>query len=135
RPAAGAPRRGRLAAPPARGGGGGERAQRGDPGRSPGRARLLVGAAVPQPVGAALAGGGDPGDGATGSLHGLPPDPHALPGLPVRGGVVGRRSEQHTSELQSRENLVCRLLLEKKKTSASPRHQLLPPSRTVSGSR
>src|SRR5690606_36929031 len=28
-----------------------------------------------------------------------------------------RRSEEHTSELQSRENLVCRLLLEKKKSS------------------
>src|SRR5690606_41756823 len=28
---------------------------------------------------------------------------------------VGGRSEEHTSELQSRENLVCRLLLEKKK--------------------
>src|SRR5690606_41033248 len=28
-----------------------------------------------------------------------------------------RRSEEHTSELQSRENLVCRLLLEKKKES------------------
>src|SRR5690606_40870285 len=27
----------------------------------------------------------------------------------------GYRSEEHTSELQSRENLVCRLLLEKKK--------------------
>src|SRR5690606_36796241 len=27
-----------------------------------------------------------------------------------------RRSEEHTSELQSRENLVCRLLLEKKKS-------------------
>src|SRR6266511_5041659 len=27
------------------------------------------------------------------------------------------RSEEHTSELQSRENLVCRLLLEKKKES------------------
>src|SRR5690606_40473601 len=32
------------------------------------------------------------------------------------GGVVGFRSEEHTSELQSRENLVCRLLLEKKNT-------------------
>src|SRR5690606_7197829 len=30
--------------------------------------------------------------------------------------VVNTRSEEHTSELQSRENLVCRLLLEKKKT-------------------
>src|SRR5690606_41928692 len=32
-----------------------------------------------------------------------------------RVGVRPRRSEEHTSELQSRENLVCRLLLEKKK--------------------
>src|SRR5947209_10113383 len=31
------------------------------------------------------------------------------------GGRVGRRSEEHTSELQSRQYLVCRLLLEKKK--------------------
>src|SRR5690606_40092548 len=31
-----------------------------------------------------------------------------------RGGCQ-HRSEEHTSELQSRENLVCRLLLEKKK--------------------
>src|SRR5688572_31904857 len=29
--------------------------------------------------------------------------------------VSGRRSEEHTSELQSQSNLVCRLLLEKKK--------------------
>src|SRR5690606_37245226 len=29
-------------------------------------------------------------------------------------GWASRRSEEHTSELQSRENLVCRLLLEKK---------------------
>src|SRR5436309_8270498 len=29
--------------------------------------------------------------------------------------LVAQRSEEHTSELQSRENLVCRLLLEKKK--------------------
>src|SRR5690606_41381375 len=32
-----------------------------------------------------------------------------------QSGAVDRRSEEHTSELQSRENLVCRLLLEKKK--------------------
>src|SRR5690606_41885132 len=31
--------------------------------------------------------------------------------------AVSKRSEEHTSELQSRENLVCRLLLEKKKAS------------------
>src|SRR5215475_15032120 len=30
-------------------------------------------------------------------------------------GLDDHRSEEHTSELQSRENLVCRLLLEKKK--------------------
>src|SRR5690606_12900945 len=32
----------------------------------------------------------------------------------------GLRSEEHTSELQSRENLVCRLLLEKKKSARIP---------------
>src|SRR2546428_7994268 len=47
-------------------------------------------------------------------------------GLGVRSGLpnrlpverllyTGRRSEEHTSELQSRSDLVCRLLLEKKK--------------------
>src|SRR5690606_23393359 len=35
--------------------------------------------------------------------------------LQVLAQIVERRSEEHTSELQSRENLVCRLLLEKKK--------------------
>src|SRR2546430_5350171 len=30
--------------------------------------------------------------------------------------VTGRRSEEHTSELQSQSNLVCRLLLEKNKS-------------------
>src|SRR2546422_8589774 len=33
----------------------------------------------------------------------------------LRGGQHGGRSEEHTSELQSRLHLVCRLLLEKKK--------------------
>src|SRR5690606_40486827 len=32
-----------------------------------------------------------------------------------RRSIGRKRSEEHTSELQSRENLVCRLLLEKKK--------------------
>src|SRR5690606_41121471 len=35
--------------------------------------------------------------------------------LPLLRRLGGLRSEEHTSELQSRENLVCRLLLEKKK--------------------
>src|SRR5256885_12831141 len=40
-------------------------------------------------------------------------------GRHVRGALRCRRSEEHTSELQSPCNLVCRLLLEKKK---QPRH-------------
>src|SRR2546421_3902115 len=35
------------------------------------------------------------------------------------GGPPGDRSEEHTSELQSRSDLVCRLLLEKKKKMQS----------------
>src|SRR5690606_41665999 len=35
----------------------------------------------------------------------------------VAGRAADERSEEHTSELQSRENLVCRLLLEKKKST------------------
>src|SRR5206468_11028024 len=43
--------------------------------------------------------------------------PRKLVGNPtLRSRVLaGRRSEEHTSELQSRSDLVCRLLLEKKK--------------------
>src|SRR5690606_41881700 len=36
-------------------------------------------------------------------------------GIGAFRGCLPARSEEHTSELQSRENLVCRLLLEKKK--------------------
>src|SRR3989475_8691245 len=35
--------------------------------------------------------------------------------LTIRLRLVAHRSEEHTSELQSQSNLVCRLLLEKKK--------------------
>src|SRR2546422_5208026 len=38
----------------------------------------------------------------------------------VDTGTVRRRSEEHTSELQSRLHLVCRLLLEKKKKTQKP---------------
>src|SRR3712207_8042688 len=34
-------------------------------------------------------------------------------------GLNNKRSEEHTSELQSRQYLVCRLLLEKKKTNST----------------
>src|SRR3712207_7646409 len=35
--------------------------------------------------------------------------------IAIRAALIGVRSEEHTSELQSRQYLVCRLLLEKKK--------------------
>src|SRR2546429_1636707 len=37
-------------------------------------------------------------------------------------GLPSLRSEEHTSELQSRLHLVCRLLLEKKKNTQQPGH-------------
>src|SRR5258708_8437471 len=37
--------------------------------------------------------------------------------LRMRCGAIVHRSEEHTSELQSPDHLVCRLLLEKKKTA------------------
>src|SRR2546430_8594557 len=40
------------------------------------------------------------------------------PALVRPGGGACDRSEEHTSELQSQSNLVCRLLLEKKKSTA-----------------
>src|SRR3712207_8656475 len=62
-------------------------------------ARLAIAPAVQQPLGVGdhrLGVGGD--------------------ALAVEGGL-GQRSEEHTSELQSRQYLVCRLLLEKKNTN------------------
>src|SRR2546421_7200432 len=41
--------------------------------------------------------------------------------LPVMMGAQIVRSEEHTSELQSRSDLVCRLLLEKKKKNENHR--------------
>src|SRR5947209_16174932 len=38
-------------------------------------------------------------------------------------GNMQQRSEEHTSELQSRQYLVCRLLLEKKKSRMKATHQ------------
>src|SRR2546429_2696106 len=50
----------------------------------------------------------------------MPCSPSAASSGSISGD--GRRSEEHTSELQSRLHLVCRLLLEKKKkTPCSPR--------------
>src|SRR3712207_7398055 len=44
-------------------------------------------------------------------------------GGPLRGGRRWLRSEEHTSELQSRQYLVCRLLLEKKKKNKNKHQQ------------
>src|SRR3712207_8113010 len=71
--------------------------------RSPGRPRAARPAAALRPLGAADAG------------RVRPRQPEAdCPGRPGHG-AAGARSEEHTSELQSRQYLVCRLLLEKKK--------------------
>src|SRR3712207_7210725 len=66
-----------------------------------GERRLLRLGAVPRDQGAAQGGARA---GAAGPLR--------RPGQPASAGA---RSEEHTSELQSRQYLVCRLLLEKKK--------------------
>src|SRR3712207_8218213 len=70
-------------------------------------ARQGVGSAGRRPLGAAL----------------RPPCREAGDGALRRvGGPEGLRSEEHTSELQSRQYLVCRLLLDKKTYSQSHYH-------------
>src|SRR6266480_5068951 len=50
----------------------------------------------------------------------LPQPPPATPAnVPMQTPLQLQRSEEHTSELQSHVNLVCRLLLEKKKIDPS----------------
>src|SRR3712207_7939123 len=60
-----------------------------------------------------------------GARRDSPPRAPRLPSSP-RGTSrwVRWRSEEHTSELQSRQYLVCRLLLEKKKSHQLPTHPL-----------
>src|SRR5438874_7316376 len=57
---------------------------------------------------------------------GCGPDPSAIAHPPDR-------SEEHTSELQSRRDLVCRLLLEKKKNNKQPSRHRPTPSTTLHG--
>src|SRR3712207_7549495 len=52
--------------------------------------------------------------GSSGRPHSSPPP------FPAARRRASRRSEEHTSELQSRQYLVCRLLLEKKKYITTP---------------
>src|SRR5699024_11521069 len=51
---------------------------------------------------------------------------------PCNGPFKAPRSEEHTSELQSRFDLVCRLLLEKKKNFQITRHACHMTSRNLS---
>src|SRR5690606_41998794 len=67
-----------------------------------GKADVGIGQYLAQPLGVR--------DFGKGCVHG---DQRATRAIARLGG----RSEEHTSELQSRENLVCRLLLEKKKNN------------------
>src|SRR5437870_8286069 len=68
--------------------------------------------------------GSIPAPGPPGAPPGIPPGPPGPPGpppAPIDPGSTMTRSEEHTSELQSRGHLVCRLLLEKKTTPANRR--------------
>src|SRR2546428_7111750 len=53
------------------------------------------------------------------------PDFRNVRSLPLLEQLADLRSEEHTSELQSRSDLVCRLLLEKKKETGGVRAGLL----------
>src|SRR3989442_2869640 len=59
----------------------------------------------------------------SGRLRPLPSDAAVASGISAgarNSGVRRKRSEEHTSELQSRPHLVCRLLLEKKNVGRIP---------------
>src|SRR5690349_22389829 len=59
------------------------------------------------------------------------PNLNDIPVQTRREGVFkGARSEEHTSELQSRRDLVCRLLLEKKKKNSNERSNERPTAAT-----
>src|SRR5690606_41270279 len=96
---------------PAPGAGGRPAAGRAGGATAPGRGVGVGGPGVG--VGSEVTGDHPTGRGGGGRGRGPGPrDDAALSGRAAR-----RRSEEHTSELQSRENLVCRPLLEKKKQS------------------
>src|SRR3712207_8508872 len=79
---------------------------RSGPSREPGGV-----AGLPPVLVARRSGNAAPGEGRAGRGH------RTAPGVRVAGRG---RSEEHTSELQSRQYLVCRLLLEKKKKTHYP---------------
>src|SRR2546430_11580301 len=67
-------------------------------------------------------------------IHGIAPGPRVMTDRPgLFWGLIASmwlgnlRSEEHTSELQSQSNLVCRLLLEKKKKNTLCYHSTYDP--------
>src|SRR2546429_7106234 len=86
-------------------------------GRPSGRARKSIPMTTKATDGQHAAGGGATNE---------PGQPASSPGKrPPPILIYGMRSEEHTSELQSRLHLVCRLLLEKKKKKSQLR---IPPT-------
>src|SRR3712207_8235592 len=83
---------------------------------SGGRAHRHPQGRLPGGVGNPAATVGHPIIAAAGGLSVVP---SGRPSCVARYLRFRRRSEEHTSELQSRQYLVCRLLLEKKKTTQS----------------
>src|SRR2546427_2927843 len=67
-----------------------------------------------------------------GRSAGAPPSVRYRTRPPSRRGCAPR-SEEHTSELQSQSNLVCRLLLEKKKRPFQAESPSLPPANVAAG--
>src|SRR3712207_7756250 len=84
--------------------------------RRPPRSTLFPYTTLFRSLGLLLAGGADAGR-AEAAGRGRPGAGDRAPRRQLRGRAAGRdaRSEEHTSELQSRQYLVCRLLLEKKR--------------------
>src|SRR5687768_17805856 len=76
-------------------------------------ARMATSFFVPTPFGPPSPFDASPASTITSSA--LTPDPSSWRLHRMQGPSSGMRSEEHTSELQSRLHLVCRLLLEKKK--------------------
>src|SRR5207302_4927087 len=97
------------------------------PARAPAPATYTLSLHDALPILAALLGGdAELARRRAAQLHPRQAGPHHVVGVPAVDHRVAepvgheRRSEEHTSELQSRENLVCRLLLEKKKKREGP---------------
>src|SRR5690625_6918671 len=75
---------------------------------------------------------GGPGQPAGGAAEGDVADGHQRAAHAPGRSHQDERSEEHTSELQSRGHLVCRLLLEKKKMKENMMDCMIPKAITIS---